>query len=140
MLILNKFRAFVGVLLCIIASFSPMLKVPIKGNWNLYQSDARLFMITYAIIVISVLFLFIRKAGAFRFMSFVMSIWYVLAVVAVYFTANNYTKYGFANKLIGKVVHFQWGWIVFLVGVLFMLFSTKRGDKIIAATNPEIVK
>ena len=107
-----------------------MLKVPIKGNWNLYQSDARLFLITYAIIGLSVLILFIRKAGAFRFISFVMAIWYVLAVVAVYFTANNYTKYGFANKLIGKVVHFQWGWIVFLVGVIFMLFSTKRGEKI----------
>lgn len=135
MLILNKFRAYIGIVLCIIASFSPMLKVPIKGNWNLYQSDARLFIITYAILAIAILFLFIRKAGAFRFISFVMAIWYVLAVVAVYFTANNYTKYGFANKLIGKVVHFQWGWIVFLVGVLFMLFSTKRGEKITAQTT-----
>lgn len=132
MLILNKFRAYIGILLCIIASFSPILKVPIKGNWNLYQSDARLFIITYAILALAVLFLFIRKAGAFRFISFVMAIWYVLAVGAVYFAANNYTKYGFANKLIGKVVHFQWGWIVLLVGVIFMLFSTKRGEKITA--------
>jgi hypothetical protein len=130
MLIVSKFRAWVGILLCIIASFCPMLKVPIKGNWNLYQSDARLFFITYAIIALAVLCLFIRKVGAFKFMSFVMAIWYVLAVIAVYFTAHNYTKYGFANKLIGKVVHFQWGWIVFLVGVLFMLFSVKRGEKL----------
>lgn len=129
MLILNKFRAYIGVLLCAIAGFCPMLKVPIKGNWNLYQSDARLFLITYTIIAICVLVLFIRKASLFKFMSIVMAIWYVLAVVAVYFTSNNYTKYGFANKLIGKVVHFQWGWIVFLVGVIFMLFSTKRGLK-----------
>ncbi|UKT64623.1 hypothetical protein [Pedobacter mucosus] len=132
MLILNKFFAWVGVLLCVIASFCPMLKVPIKGNWNLYQSDARLFLITYAIIGIAVLFLFIRWLGAFRFMTFVMAIWYVLAIAAVYFTSNNYTKYGFANKLIGKVVHFQWGWIVLLIGVLFMLFSVKRGQKITA--------
>ncbi|WP_231490023.1 hypothetical protein [Pedobacter sp. Leaf170] len=134
MLILNKFRAYLGILLCVIASFCPMLKVPIKGNWNLYQSDARLFIITYAILAVAILILFIRKAGAFRFISFVMAIWYVLAVVAVYFTANNYTKYGFANKLIGKVVHFQWGWIVFLVGVIFLLFSTKRGEKLTEQT------
>lgn len=125
MLILSKFRAWLGVLLCFISGFCPMLKVPIKGNWNLYQSDARLFFITYAIIALSVLVLFVRKAGAFRFMSFVMGIWYVISIIAVYFTANNYTKYGIANKLIGKVVHFQWGWIVLLVGVLFMLFSVK---------------
>lgn len=131
MLVLNKFFAWVGVLLCVIASFCPMLKVPIKGNWNLYQSDARLFLITFAIIAIAVLFLFIRIISAFRFMSFVMAIWYVLAIAAVYFTSNNYTKYGFANKLIGKVVHFQWGWIVLLVGVLFLLFSVKRTQKII---------
>lgn len=130
MLILNKFRAWLGVFLCLISGFCPMLKVPIKGNWNLYQSDARLFFLTYALISISVLFLFVRKASIFRFMSFVMSMWFVLAVAAVYFTSNNYTKYGFANKLIGKVVHFQWGWIVLLVGIIFMLFSTKRGENL----------
>lgn len=137
MLVLNKFRAFLGVVLCAIAGFCPILRVPIKGNWNLYQSDARLFFITYSIIAIAVFFLFIRKAGAFRFISIVMGIWYVLAVGAVYFTANNYTKYGFANKLIGKVVHFQWGWIVLLVGVIFMLFSIKRGENLVSKTTPQ---
>jgi len=135
MLVLNKFRAWLGILLCVVASFCPMLKVPIKGNWNLYQSDARLFLITYAIIGLSILILFIRKAGAFRFMSVVMGIWYILAVGAVYFTANNYTKYGFANKLIGKVVHFQWGWIVFLVGVIFMLFSARKVEKAVSSVS-----
>ncbi|MCX2575484.1 hypothetical protein [Pedobacter sandarakinus] len=130
MLILNKFRALLGIILCAIAGFCPILKVPLKGNWNLYQSDARLFFITYIMIAILVLFLFIRKAGAVRFMSVAMAIWYVLSLAAVFFTKNNYTKYGFANKLIGKVVHFQWGWIVLLVGILFLLFSTKRAEKI----------
>lgn len=132
MLVLNKFVAWLGILLCIIASFCPILKVPIKGNWNLYQSDAKLFFITYALISIAVFFLFIRKVAAFRFMSFAMAIWYVLALIAVYFTAHNYTKYHLANKFIGKVVHFQWGWIVLLVGILFMLYSVKRGEKVIA--------
>ncbi|MCZ4244463.1 hypothetical protein [Pedobacter punctiformis] len=126
MLVLNKFYAWLGIVLCVISGFCPMLRVPVKGNWNLYQSDTRLFFITYALVAISVLILFIRKVGAFKFMSFIMAIWYILSVVAVYFTAHNYTKYGFANKLIGKVVHFQWGWIVLLVGVLFMLFSTSK--------------
>jgi len=138
MLIISKFRAWIGVLLCFISGFCPMLKVPIKGNWNLYQSDARLFFITYAIIALAVLVLFVRKPSAFRFMSFVMGIWYVISIIAVYFTAHNYTKYGIANKLIGKVVHFQWGWIVLLVGVLFMLFSVKRGEKLVATSAEAI--
>lgn len=137
MLVINKFKAFLGILLCLVAGFCPMLKVPIKGNWNLYQSDARLFFITYAIIALITLLFVIRKAAAFRFMSFVMAIWYVLAVVAVFFTKNNYTKYGFANKLIGKVVHFQWGWIVFLVGVVFLLFSVNRLNNMPTANVPK---
>jgi hypothetical protein len=126
MLVLNKFRAWLGIFLCLIAGFCPMLKVPIKGNWNLYQSDARLFFITYGIIAVLAFFLFIRKITAYKILTFVMAIWYILAVVAVWFTANNYTKSGFANKLIGKVVHFQWGWIVLLVGVIFLLFSVQK--------------
>lgn len=126
MLVVNKFRAWLGIFLGLVAGFCPMLKVPIKGNWNLYQSDARLFFITYTIIALLAFCLFIRKIGAYKFMTRVMAIWYVLAVAAVWFTSNNYTKNGFANKLIGKVVHFQWGWIVLLVGVIFILFSVKK--------------
>ncbi len=126
MLVVNKFRAWLGILLCLIAGACPMLKVPIKGNWNLYQTDVRLFMITYGIIAVSALFLFIRKVGAFRFMTIVTAIWYILSVIAVYFTANNYTSRKFVNKMIAKTIHFQWGWIVLLVGVLFMLFSVSR--------------
>ncbi|WP_443938374.1 hypothetical protein [Pedobacter sp. MW01-1-1] len=126
MLVLNKFYAWLGILLCTIAGFCPMLKVPLKGNWNLYQSDARLFFITYGILAIALLVLFMRKIAGFRFMSFVMAVWYILSIGAVYFTVNNYTKHVFANKLIGKIVHYQWGWIVLLVGVLFMLVSVKK--------------
>jgi len=135
MLVLNKFYAWLGILLCLIAGFCPMLKVKILFelvNWNLYKTDIRLFLITYVIIAVAALFLFARKLAAFRFMSIVMLVWYLLSVLAVYFKSNHYFGFKLADRLLGKTIHFQWGWIVLLVGVLFMLFSIKRGRNMAA--------
>ncbi|WP_129714493.1 hypothetical protein [Pedobacter sp. SYP-B3415] len=127
MLTLYKFRAFLGLILCLIAGFCPFLKVPVKGNWNLYQSDPRLFFITYTIIALGVFAVVIRKAGFFRFTAWVHFIWFILAAAAVWFKSNHYFNFGFADRLLAKTIHYQWGWIVWLVGVLFMLFSVQRG-------------
>lgn len=50
MIIIRKNLALSGLILCLLAGMLPMLKVPIKGNWNLYQTDAALFFITYMLI------------------------------------------------------------------------------------------
>lgn len=126
MLTIRKFRVYIGVLLCLIAGFCPMLKVPIKGNWNLYQTDSRLFIITYAIIALCILCFFIRKLSAFRFMVIVLFVWYVVALAAVWFKSSNYFDFKFIDRLLFKTISFQWGWIVLLVGILFLLFSVKR--------------
>lgn len=103
-----------------------MLKVPFKGNWNLYQLDSRLFFITYGIIALCAFFMFIRKLAAFRFMVIVLFGWFFLSLAAVYFKVNNYFNFKLADKLLAKTLHFQWGWVVLFVGIVFLLFSVKK--------------
>ncbi|MFI5452502.1 hypothetical protein ACHMWN_10125 [Pedobacter sp. UC225_61] len=127
MLIVKKFNAYLGLLLAALAAgVSPIIKVPLKGNWNLYQTDQRLFLITFAILALTSLCLFVRQLKAFRLLTIVLFIWSLLMAAAVYFKSNNYFGSKFFDKVLAKTIHYQWGWIVLLVAVLLLLTSVKR--------------
>lgn len=127
MLIIRKTNAYLGLILIAIAiSVAPMLKVPFKGNWNLYQADPRLLYISLAIVGITTLMLFARALRAFKIMSVVTLIWSALMAAAVFFKVNNYFGSKFFDKVLAKTIHFQWGWVVLLVGVLLLVSSVKK--------------
>lgn len=127
MLIVKKVNAYIGLLLIVIAiTIAPMLKVPFKGNWNLYQADPRLLYISLAIVGFTALMIFVRALGAFRAMAFVNLIWGALMAAAVFFKVNNYFGSKFFDKMLSKTIHFQWGWIVLLVGLLLLVTSVKK--------------
>lgn len=127
MLIIRKTNAYLGLILAVIAAgISPMIKVPIKGNWNLYQTDSRLFLITFAIIAATAFCLFLRQIKAFRFFTIVFLVWSLLMAAAVYFKSNNYFGRKFWDGMLAKTIHYQWGWIVLLVAVLLLLSSVKK--------------
>jgi len=127
MLIIRKTNAYIGLILVIIAiTITPMLKVPFKGNWNLYQADPRLLYISLAIVGITTLLLFARALRAFKIMSVVTLVWSALMAAAVFFKVNNYFGSKFFDKVLAKTIHFQWGWVVLLVGVLLLVSSVKK--------------
>jgi hypothetical protein len=127
MLIVKKINAYIGLILAIIAiTISPILKVPIKGNWNLYQTDSRLFFISFVIVALTAFFLFLKQLRAFRFFAIVLFIWSILMAAAVYFKSNNYFGSKFFDKVLAKTLHYQWGWIVLLVAVLLLITSVKK--------------
>jgi len=130
MIIIRKSLALSGLILCLLAGMLPMLKVPIKGNWNLYQTDAALFFITYMIIGITALLFFVRQLTGYRLMTRVAAVWYLISISAVFFKINNYFGWGFADRLLSKSLHMRWGWIVYLVGIALLLLSVKKVKQI----------
>ncbi|RZK42990.1 MAG: hypothetical protein EOO90_04870 [Pedobacter sp.] len=127
MLIVNKINAYIGLILAVIAiTICPMIKVPFKGNWNLYQTDSRLLFISLAIIAITSLCLFVRQLRAFRMLTFVLFAWSLLMAAAVYFKSNHYFNSKFFDKIIAKTISYQWGWIVLLVAGLLLLTSVRK--------------
>lgn len=126
MVIIRKYFAIVGLVICFLSSMTPFLKVPIKGNWNLYQVDAYLFFITMLILGVTALLFFVRAVRAYQWMSRLAASWYLISIVAVWFKINNYFGWGFADKLLSKSLHMRWGWIVYFVGILLLLLSTKK--------------
>lgn len=130
MIIIRKSLALSGLILCLLAGMLPMLKVPIKGNWSLYQTDAALFFITYMIIGITALLFFVRQLIGYRLMTRVAAVWYLISISAVFFKINNYFGWGFADRLLSKSIHMRWGWIVYLVGIALLLLSVKKVKQI----------
>ncbi len=129
MLTLNKTVAFLGLALVAIAGLCPILQVKIVFqwiNWNLYQTDTRLFLMTYAIIALLGLCFFIRQLKAFQLLTRVMFVWVLVMIAAIYFKSNNYFGVKIADQLLGKAIHFQWGAIVFFTGASLLLFSVKK--------------
>lgn len=130
MIIIRKSVALLGLVLCLLAGVLPMLKVPIKGNWNLYQTDASLFFITYIIVGLTALLFFVRQSKGYQIMTRVAFVWFLISICGVYFKINNYFGWGFADRLLSKTIHMRWGWIVYFIGVLLLILSTKRLKKI----------
>lgn len=121
--------AFIGLILVFVAGFCPMLEVKILLkwiSWGLYKTDIRLFLITYSLIAITALCFFIRQLKAFRLLTRVIFIWVLLMAAAVYFKSTHYFGMKIADNLLGKAIHFQWGWIILLIGAILLLFSVKK--------------
>lgn len=128
MLVVNKTLALIGLVLVFIAGFCPILQVKIIFewvNWGLYKTDVRLFLITYSLIGLMALCFFIRQLKAFRLLSRVMFLWVLLMAAAVYFKSTHYFGLRVADSLLGKAIHFQWGWVLLLLGAVSLLFSVK---------------
>ena len=127
MYILRKPLALTGMAIVALSTiFTPFLRVPIKGNWNLYELDTSLFMVTIGILGLCVLAFFLRKVSFFRITSRVFFVWTIIGFLGVYFKINNFFGMKFVDGLLSKTLHLKWGWIVFFLGALLMLLSVKK--------------
>lgn len=136
--ILRKPFALIGIFISALAPvFLPFLKVPIKGNWNLYQADVSLFLITYALLGLCVLAFFLRKVFFYRLCTKIYLGWCTLGFIAVYFKINNYFGMKLVDGLLAKTIHLQWGWFVLFAGALILLVSVKKVAPIEVASENE---
>lgn len=129
MLIVNKTMALLGLILVFVAGFCPILQVKIIFewvNWGLYKTDIRLFLITYSLIALTALCFFVRQLKAFRLLTRFIFVWVLLMAAAVYFKSTHYFGLKFADNILGKAIHFQWGWIILAIGAVLLLFSVKK--------------
>lgn len=127
MYVLHKSYAWVGIFIAALSTvFCPFLKVPLLGNWNLYQTDMFLFGITNGLLALLVLVLFVRKINAFRMVSFVFFAWCCLGLLGVYFKINNYFGMKLADGLLAKAIQMKWGWFVLFLGAFILILSVKK--------------
>lgn len=131
MYILRKPIALLGIAAAAISCIlCPFLKVPIKGNWNLYQTDTSLFLITIGLLGFVILSFVLRKVSLFRYMSIAFLLWTILGLLAVYFKINNYFGMKLVDGLLSKTLHLKWGWAVLIVSAIVIVLSVKKVKEI----------
>jgi hypothetical protein len=127
MYILRKPIALFGIALSAISTvICPFLKVPIKGNWNLFQTDTSLFFLTIGLLGLALLVFAMRKISIYRYVSIGFLFWTLLSLVAVYFKINNYFGMKLVDGLLSKTIHLKWGWAVLILGSILMVLSIKK--------------
>lgn len=131
MYILHKFYALIGIAIVALSTvFCPFLKVPLLGNWNLYQTDIALFGITLGLLALLVLFFFLRKVRVFRWASYLFLGWCVIGFLAVYFKINNYFGMKLVDGMLAKTLHLKWGWFFLFIGAVLIVLSVRKTKEI----------
>jgi ABC-type Na+ efflux pump permease subunit len=119
-----------GSLLIIAGGLSPMLHVPIMGNWNYYDIDVALASIVMTLAVLGVIASVINKPGLLRFTGWASLIMILFTLAAVYFKVNDYFSFIPFKKLASaasRLVHYRWiGWSLLLAGAVLSIVGARR--------------
>ena len=126
----RNYLGIAGALLIIAGGFSPMLRIPILGNWNYWDLDLVLASLMYCFAVLALLASIQNKPGLLRFSGWASLILLIFTLVAVHFKVNDYFNFIPMKKLAAaasRMVKYQWlGWILIAVGSMSMLIGGRK--------------
>lgn len=124
----KNYLGVAGVLLVIAGGMSPMLRIPVIGNWNYWDIDIVLASIVYALAATGLLGAVLRKPALVKFSGWGVLIVLLFTLIAVYFKVNDYFSFIPFKKLARvatNMVRYKWlGWTLIFSGALMMIFSS----------------
>ena len=125
-----NYPGLLGSLLIIAGGLSPMLHLPIIGNWNYYDIDVALASIVMTLAVLGLIAALINKPGLLRFTGWASLIMVLFTLAAVYFKVNDYFSFIPFKKLAAaasRIVHYRWtGWILLLLGAILTIIGGRK--------------
>jgi hypothetical protein len=127
---LKNYAGIIGALLVIAGGLSPMLHIPIIGNWNYWNLDIVLATIIYTLATLALIASASNKRGLLRFCGWSILLVLNFTFVAVYFKVDNYFSFIPFKKLAAaaiRVIHYRWmGWVLISSGGLIMERKNKN--------------
>ena len=130
-----NYLGLLGSILIIAGGLSPMLHLPIIGNWNYYDIDVSLASIVMTLAVLGLVASLINKPGLLRFSGWAALIVILFTLAAVYFKVNDYFSFIPLKKLAAaasRIVHYRWtGWVLLLTGAVFIIIGSRKRTKIV---------
>lgn len=125
-----NYIGLLGSLLIIAGGLSPMLHLPIIGDWNYYDIDVALASIVMTLAVLGVIASIINKKGLLRFTGWASLVVILFTLAAVYFKVNDYFSFIPLKKLAAaatRMVHYRWmGWALLLAGAILSIIGSRR--------------
>ncbi len=128
----KKYIAILGAILVIAGAMSPMLRIPVIGNWNYWDLDVVLASVIFVLAAVGLLGAILKQPGLVKFSGWAVIVVVIFTLIAVYFKVNNYFSFIPFKKLARVatgMVRYQWtGWALLFSGALFMVFSSRKGS------------
>ncbi|NEU08439.1 hypothetical protein GZH53_08975 [Flavihumibacter sp. R14] len=123
----KNYLGLFGAILVIAGGMSPMLRIPVIGNWNYLDIDTVLASIVFVLAATGLLGAVMRKPGLVRFSGWGVLVVVLFTLVAVYFKVNDYFSFIPFRKLASlasNMVHYKWmGWAMLFSGAFLMIGS-----------------
>ncbi|MGX5689204.1 hypothetical protein [Arcticibacter tournemirensis] len=127
---IKNYLGLCGALLIIGGGLSPMVHLPIIGNWNYWDLHSGIASIVYVLAALAIIAAFTGKSGLLKFCGWAELLLILLTLVAVHFKVNDSFSFIPFKKLAraaAGIVHYRWsGWILLLVGAVVMIIAGRR--------------
>lgn len=125
-----NYLGLLGSILIIAGAVSPMLHIPIIGNWNYYDIDVALASIVMTLAALGLIASLVNKPGLLRFSGWASLIVILFTLAAVYFKVNDYFSFIPFKKLANlasRIVHYRWtGWILLILGAVVSIIGSRK--------------
>lgn len=121
-------QGIIGAALMAVGGLSPLVHVPIVGNWNYFDLDMRLAIAFYVLVVVALIGSFTRKIGVIRFAAFGAIVLVLITLLGVYLKSHDSFSFLHFKKLVNLgagLVKYKWGWYVIVAGA-FILFTVRK--------------
>jgi len=132
-------QGIIGAALMAVGGMSPLVHVPIVGNWNYFDLDMRLAIAFYVLVVVGLIGAFTRKAGVIRFAGFGAVVLVLITLLGVYLKSHDSFSFLHFRKLVSLaagLVKYKWGWYVILAGA-FIMFTVRKPRVVVVTPNLE---
>ena len=127
------FRNYLGIfgaLMVIAGVFSPMLHIPIIGNWNYWDIEPVLAALVLVMAALGMAVATFGKPALLRFGGWGVLIVVLFTLLAVYFKVNDYFSFIPFKKLAAAaagIVRYRWlGWVLLVSGAVIMVLSSRN--------------
>lgn len=117
-----------GVLLVIVGSFLPLVHIPIIGNWNYWQLDSRITMLSWVLWALALAGIAINNQKLIKGSGILLILLFIFTLIAIKFKSLDYFNFlvfDSFKELAAGIVKLKWGWFFEFGGALLMLFSKK---------------
>jgi hypothetical protein len=130
----KNYIGLLGAMLVIAGGMSPMLRIPVIGNWNYLDIDKVLASIVFVLAATGLLGAVMKRAGLVKFAGWGVFAVVLFTLVAVYFKVNDYFSFIPFKKLASlatNMVHYKWiGWLMLFSGAFLMIGSAAGNRKL----------
>jgi hypothetical protein len=130
---LKNYLGFLGAILVITGVFSPMLRVPIVGNWNYFDIDTTLASLVSIAAVLGFFAALFKRAAVQRICGWAVLVIVLFTLVAVHFKVNDSFSFIPLKKLASAaagLIKYKWsGWIVQLIGAALLIGTARKERK-----------